>query len=64
MDFLKMTIGEIASLPAFENFEYLVAEENPVMAPKVNSVSIEKMCDMFPVWDAASLAEGVEYLAG
>ena len=62
MDFSKMAIGEIASLPVFANFEYLIGEENPAMAPMVNAATIESVCQMIPVWDSASLTEGIEYL--
>ena len=34
MDFSKIPIGELASLPEFQGFDYMIAEENPELAQK------------------------------
>ena len=64
MDFSRMTIGEIASLPEFTGFDYMVGEENPLLASRVNAITIPQMCRLFPmpVWDEKSLTDGIDYL--
>ncbi len=64
MDFSKIPIGELASLPEFQGFDYMIAEENPELAPMVNAMDISQICHYFtePIWEERSLTEGVEFL--
>ncbi len=64
MDFSKIPIGEFAALPVFQGYEYLIAEENPELAPMVNAMNISQVCHYFeePVWDEQSLTDGIRYL--
>ena len=64
MDFSKIPIGEFAALPVFQGYEYLIAEENPELAPMVDAMNISQVCRYFeePVWDEQSLTDGIRYL--
>ena len=62
MELKNMTIGEIASLPAFHGFRYIIGEENPEMETMVNGVTVREMCNIIPVWNEDELLEGLEYV--
>ena len=64
MNFSKIPIGELASLPKFQGFDYMIAEENPELAPLVNAMDITQICHYFtePIWEEQSLTEGIEFL--
>ena len=47
MDLKKLTIGEIVSLPVFNDFQEIVGEENPAFADRMNGITIgsyAKLC--------------------
>ena len=63
MNLSKMTIGEIAALPVFAGHAYLVGEELTSLRGMVDAMTVGQLCQVFdpPVWDEASLLEGLEY---